>query len=187
MGGIQYKGAELIAKRWAKALMDLATEDGGESKDDILSDLKNVNENIQASQELAETLVNPIVSQEEKQVVLSKLFQSRVKPVVFNFLTGLNSKGRLGFLEAITEEFQKQLEDLTNIVRVNVTSAIELSEEKKADIRNRLAEKLRKDVIPSWSVDSDIIGGLVFNINETIVDNSIKHRLENLGKQIIKG
>ena len=184
---VQFKGSELIAKRWAKALMDLAQEDGGISKDAILANLKDINENIASSKELAETLTNPVVSEEEKQVVLDKLFKTRVIPTVFDFLTVLNSKGRLGLLEAITDEFQKELEELKNILRVSVTSAIELSEEKKNEIRNRLAQKLEKDVVPSWYVDSDIIGGLIFNINETIVDNSIKHRLENLGKQIIKG
>ncbi len=185
--GIQQKGSELIAKRWAKALMDLAGEEGGVSKEDILANLRDVNENISSSKELAEMLVNPVVSQEEKLAVLTKLFQSRVMPMVFNFLTVLNSKNRLGYLAAITDEFQRELEELKNIVRVSVTSAIDLSEDKKNSIRNRLAEKLQKDVIPEWFVDSGIIGGLIFNINETIVDNSIRHRLENLGKQIIKG
>ena len=75
---------------------------------------------------------------------------------------------------------------MKNIVRVDVTSAIELNDERKNDIRNRIADKLQKDVIVNWGVDSDIIGGLVLNINETIVDNSIRHRLENLSKNIIK-
>ena len=75
---------------------------------------------------------------------------------------------------------------MKNIVRVDVTSAIELNDERKNDIRNRIAEKLHKDVIVNWLVDSDIIAGLVLNINETIVDNSIRHRLENLSKNIVK-
>ena len=75
---------------------------------------------------------------------------------------------------------------MKNIVRVDVTSAIELNDERKNDIRNRIAEKLHKDVIVKWLVDSDIIAGLVLNINETIVDNSIRHRLENLSKNIVK-
>ncbi len=187
VASVQLKDSEIIAKRWAKALMDLAEEDSGISKEEILSNLKEINENISASKELAEMLVNPVVSHEEKQVVLTKIFQTRVMPIVFNFLTVLNAKGRLGYLEAITKEFQKELEGLKNILRVSITSAIELSDEKKDYIRNRLAEKLHKDILPSWYIDSDIIGGLVFNINETIVDNSIKHRLENIGKHIIKG
>lgn len=187
ISSVQLKGAELIAKRWAKALLELATEEGIDSKDEILANLKDINENIASSDCLAEMMASPVVSQEEKMAVLTKLFQSRVMPIVFNFLTALNSKNRLGYLVPITEEFQKELEALKNIVRVSVVSAIELSEEKKISICSRLKEKLNKNVVPSWFVDSGIIGGLVFNIDETIVDNSVRHRLENLGKRIIKG
>ena len=167
--------SELVARRWAKALMDLAQEDGGISKEEILSNLNDI----------AQT-INPSVSVEEKQIVICKLFQNRVMPVVYNFLFSLNLKKRLNIIGEIAQEFRKELEEMKNIVRVDVTSAIELNDERKNDIRNRIADKLQKDVIVNWGVDSDIIGGLVLNINETIVDNSIRHRLENLSKNIIK-
>ena len=69
---------------------------------------------------------------------------------------------------------------------MEITSAIELDECKKNYIKEQLAQKLQKEIYPTWNVDSSIIGGLVFNIDETVVDNSIKHRLENLKKQITK-
>lgn len=180
---IMYKDSELVAKRWAKALMELALEHEGVSKEDILDDLREVNANIENSKELSDVLNNPSISVEEKQTVLSKLFETSLMPISFKFLSTLNSKGRLGILPAVAEEFRKELELLKNIVRVGITSAIELDEGKKNEIRNRVAEKLQKDVIPEWHIDSSIIGGLIFNVNEVIIDNSIKHRLEILNKQ----
>ena len=129
---------------------------------------------------------NPSISVEEKQIVICKLFQNSVMPIVYNFLYALNLKKRINIIASIADEFQRELERMKNIVRVDVTSAIELNDERKNDIRNRIADKLHKDVIVNWQVDSDIIAGLVLNINETIVDNSIRHRLENLSKNIIK-
>ena len=85
-----------------------------------------------------------------------------------------------------TKKFRKELEEFKNIKRVEITSAIELDEGKKNYIKEQLAQKLQKEIYPTWNVDSSIIGGLVFNIDETVVDNSIKHRLENLKKQITK-
>lgn len=177
------KGNELAAKRWAKALMELALENEGISKEDILDDLREINENIQASRELSEVLSNPSISIEDKQVVLSKLFETNLMPIVYQFLKTLNLKSRLSLLPAIADEFRKELEEIKNILRVGITSAIELTDEKKNEIRNRVADKLKKDVLAEWYVDAGIIGGLVFNINEIIVDNSIKHRLEILNKQ----
>ena len=179
--------AELVSKKWAKALMELASEDENLSKEEVLSDLRNVAETINNSAELSNVINNPSISTEEKQIVICKLFQERVKPIVYNFLFVLNLKKRLNIIDEIAEEFEKELEELKNIVRVDITSAIDLSDEKKMNIRDRVAEKLRKEVKVSWGVDEDIIAGLIFNINDTVVDNSIRHKLDTLSSMIIKG
>ncbi len=181
------QNSELIAKRWAKALMELANENQGISKEDILDDLKEVDENIQASTELSSAINNPSISVEEKQIILCKLFQNNLMPIVYNFLIALNLKKRVNIIGEIAHEFQKELEKQNNVVRVNVTSAIDLNDDRKNDIRNRIADKLKKNVIVDWTVDNSIIAGLVFNINETIIDNSIRHKLDNLSKKIMKG
>ena len=177
---------ELVARRWAKALMELAQEDEGISKEDILDDLREVAENIEASEELTNVIENPSISIEEKQSVLSKLFQNNLMPIVYNFLEVLNLRKRINIISSIADEFQKELEELKNIARVDIVSAIDLDDERKNDIRNKVADKLKKDVQVSWEVDSDIIAGLVFNINETVIDNSIKHKLDSLSKSILK-
>ena len=181
------QNSELIAKRWAKALMELANENQGISKEDILDDLREVDENIRSSVELSNAINNPSISVEEKQIILCKLFQNNLMPIVYNFLIALNLKKRVNIIGEIASEFQKELEKENNIVRVNVTSAIDLNDDRKNDIRNRIADKLQKNVIVDWTVDNSIIAGLVFNINETIIDNSIRHKLDNLSKQIMKG
>lgn len=187
MAAIVKQNSELIAKRWAKALMELAAENEGISKEDILDDLKEVSENINSSKELAEAINNPSISVEEKQIALCKLFQSKLMPIVYNFIIALNLKRRINIIDVIAQEFEKELEEIKNIVRVKVTSAIEINDDKKNEIKNKISEKLQKNAIIEWNIDASIIAGLVFNINETIIDNSIKHKLENLSKNIIKG
>ena len=108
-------------------------------------------------------------------------------PIVYNFLFVLNLRKRVNIISSIAEEFKKELEKIKNITHVGVTSAIDLSDTRKNDIRSKLSEKLKKEVVVDWDVDSDIIAGLVLNIDETIVDNSIKHKLESLSSNIIKG
>ena len=179
--------AELVSKKWAKALIELASEDENLSKEEILSDLKGVAETIETSAELSNVINNPSISTDEKQIVLCKLFQERVKPIVYNFLFVLNLKKRLNIISEIADEYEKELEELKNIVRVDITSAIDLSEDKKMNIRDRVAEKLKKDVKVSWGVDEDIIAGLIFNINDTVVDNSIRHKLDTLSNLIVRG
>ena len=187
MAGVKDKNCELVAKRWALALMELAQEDENISKEDILHDLKEISDTINGSEELSNVINNPSISTEEKQVVLCKLFQNSIMPIVYNFLFALNLKKRVQIISEIAIEFEKELERIKNIAHVNVTSAIELADERKEQIKAKIAEKLSKDVIVEWGVDSDIIAGLIFNIDELFIDNSIRHKLDNLSKEIIKG
>ena len=187
MAGVKDKNCELIAKRWALALMELAQEDENISKEDILDDLREISDTIKSSEELENVINNPSISTEEKQIVLCKLFQNSIMPIVYNFLFVLNLRKRVTYLAEIAVEFEKELERIKNIARVNVTSAIELNDERKEQIKLKIAEKLSKDVIVEWGVDNDIIAGLIFRIDEMIIDNSIKHKLEDLSREIIKG
>lgn len=181
------KNSGLVSKRWAKALMELAYEDENISKEDILDDLREISDTINSSEELSNVINNPSVSTEEKQIVLCKLFQNSILPIVYNFLFALNLKKRVNIISEIADEFQKELERIKNIAHIGVTSAIDLADERKNTIKQKLAEKLNKEVIVDWNVDSEIIAGLILNIDETIVDNSIKHKLDDLSKTIVKG
>lgn len=187
MAGVKDKNCELVAKRWALALMELAQEDENISKEDILDDLKEIADTIDSSEELANVLNNPSISTEEKQTVLSKLFQNSIMPIVYNFVFVLNLKKRVSIIAEIAVEFEKELNIVNNIAHVSVTSAIELNDDRKEQIKSKIAEKLSKEIVVDWGVDSDIIAGLIFNIDELIIDNSVRHKLEDLSKEIIKG
>ena len=178
---------EIASKKWAKALIELVMEDESISKESVLTDLRSISDTFKSSQELYDVINNPSISTEEKQIVICKLFQNKVLPIVYNFLFALNLKKRINLIDEITDEFEKELEELKNIVRVDITSAIDLSDDKKNDIKSRVAEKLQKEIKVSWGVDTDIIAGLIFNINDTVVDNSIKHKLDKLSESIVRG
>ena len=110
---------ELVAKRWALALMELALENENISKEDILDDLREISETIESSEELSNVINNPSISTEEKQVVICKLFQNSIMPIVYNFLFVLNLRKRLGIISDIATEFSKELERIKNIAHIN--------------------------------------------------------------------
>lgn len=175
-----------VAKRWASALMELADENIEISKDDILKDLKEIVDTINSSQELLNVINNPSITVIEKQNVIAKLFKNSIMPLVYNFLYVLNLRKRLSVIFEILAEFEKKLEKLKNILKIGITSAISLNDEKKEEIKTKLSQKLNKNVVIDWEVNSSIIAGLVFKIDETTIDNSVKCKLENLGKVIAK-
>ena len=130
---------------------------------------------------------NPSISTEEKQVVICKLFQNNIMPIVYNFLFVLNLRKRIGIISEIAVAFEKELEKIKNITRVNVVSAIYIVDERKEELKSRISEKLNKEVIVDWDIDNEIIAGLIFKIDELIIDNSVRHKLDELSKEIIKG
>ena len=111
MAGIKDRNCELVAKRWALALMELAQEDSNISKEDILDDLREIASTIDSSEELSNVINNPSISTEEKQVVLCKLFQNSIMPIVYNFIFALNLRKRVGIIAEIAIEFEKELEE----------------------------------------------------------------------------
>lgn len=181
---IQDKNCELISKKWAQALMELAKEDESISKDNILSEIRDIANTINSSEELCNVINNPSISTEEKQIVLCKLFQNKVMPIVYNFIFALNLRKRVGIISEIADEYEKELNKLKNITHINITSAIDLTDERKEQIKEKVATKLSKNIVVDWDVNNDIIAGLIFNIDEIIVDNSVRHKLEDLSKQI---
>ena len=186
MQSLKDKNSELISKRWAKALIELTGEDTSVSRESSLKDLRLVADTINSSEELSDVISNPSISTEEKQIVICKLFQDKVSSIVYNFIFALNLRKRLCLIEDIANEFEKELDVLNNIKHVNVTSAIELSENKKDEIKSKIEAKLNAGLDVDWDSDEDIIAGLVFNIDEVLIDNSVKHKLADLSESIIR-
>ena len=175
---------ELVANRWAKSLFDLAQEEGAD-RESVLGNLIDIVDTINSSADLKAVFVNPVVSVDEKQSVIEKIFGQAMPEMVKNFLMVLAERKRLGMLEDILEEYKKELNKCENIVRLKVTSAVEIDESKREDLKRRIIEKLAKNADIKWCVDNSIIGGLIFNIDGTIVDDSIRTKLNNLCKRII--
>ena len=185
MTAVNDKNREIISRRWAKALIELVLEEKTLSREDVLKDLRETAAVIDSSKELTNVINNPSISIEEKQIVLCKLFQDRLMPIVYNFIFTLNLRKRLDLLSEIAEQFSRELEIANNISHVKITSAIELSAKQREEIKNKISAKLGKNVITDWNTDSEIIGGLIFNIDETIIDNSIKHKLDDIREKIV--
>ncbi len=174
---------ELVANRWAKSLFELS-QDEGLNREDVLQNLTDVVDTVNSSSDLKALFANPVVTVEEKQDIIEKVFGQSLPPTVKNFLMVLALRKRLVLLEDILEEYKKELNKCENIVRMKVTSAVEIDDAKRQDLKNRIIEKLSKNADIKWNVDNSIIGGLIFDIDGTIVDDSIRTKLNNLCKRI---
>lgn len=78
------------------------------------------------------------------------------------------------------------LDKLNNVSKVEVTSAIELSEEYREQIKNKLQEILNKEIIINYKTNDSIIAGLIFKMGDNIFDTSISGKLNKFKKAIMK-
>lgn len=174
----------LSAKNYSKALVEMV-RDNVISFEDLSKDLAAVSEILETSQDLRLTLENPTVSEEVKSQIIEEVFKNEVHPQVVSFLKVLIDKNRFSEFSQIKADYEIKLDDVNKIQAVEITSAVELSEEYRERILQKLSEKLQKNIRPNWKVDENIIAGLIYRINDNVIDTSIKSKLDKLNKNLM--
>ena len=177
---------KLAAQRYAKALIELADAEK-KSKDDIMKELFEINETVKVSDDLKRVMVSPVISVTEKKTLLTKIFSASISKTAMNFLKLLVDKNRFNLLDSISKEYKSIINGLNNLLSINITSAIELTESERADICNGLSKILNKKTEIEWTVDPEIIAGLIFEANGSIIDNSVRRKIQDLGQNMIRG
>ena len=172
-----------IADPYAQALMSLAKDQ--QLVDRFGEDSQAVMEVLSDSQDLRQFLANPLMDGEAKKAVLQQVVGNDVHPTFINFLKLLVDKGRVLFLEAVLKQYQTLLRQLRKTVLAEVTAAVELSDEQKNRIRDRVkamtdAEQVDLEV----SLDPDLLGGVIIKVGSQIVDASLRGQLRRLGMKL---
>lgn len=174
--------AGVVSKSYCDAIFSLAQEEG---KLDLYKEqLDLVAENVKQDANYRAVMAHPKISKEEKKELLVKVYGNILDPMLLNFLKLLVDKGRFRFLEEITKEYTKEYNKVNNIQVVYVKSATSLSEEEVSRLKATLEKKLNKKVDFVLSVDSDLIAGIRMKINDQIIDNSARGKLERLKESV---
>lgn len=175
----------LIADRYSDALVDIAKE-GKLTYSKISADLNLIKETLTLSKDLNDVLTNPIVSIENKKEILDKVFSNEIDLLILNFLKVLVDKNRFFIFDEILESYNNALDNINNISRIQVTTAVQMTGEAKDKLKEKLETKLKKNVVLDLDISPDIIAGLVIRIGDNVIDLSLKHKLEDLSKSITK-
>ena len=174
--------SHLAAKRYAKALFDLANEQN--QIDSIYKDIQSLFEIIQSSTDLVRFLKDPLIPLKTQQSILRQIFESKVESLTLRFLIFLAEKDRLNLLKEICESFEEIYFDHKGIVRAKITAFGELSKTQLSDLVHHLKLKLRKEIQPQLIIDRSILGGLKIQIADDIQDFSFLTQLEKIKKQL---
>lgn len=172
-----------ISVRYAKALFELALDKNELSKvyDDILLLSEVMNEVT-----FSNFLKSPIVQNSKKIEIIREVLQSKITSYVFDFLVIVIQNNREENLRMIFLDFLKLYRESIGIVEVDLTTAVEIDKISKEHITSLLKKILSKDIELKTSVNSELIGGFIARIDDLQIDASIKTKLNNIKKDLIK-
>jgi F-type H+-transporting ATPase subunit delta len=174
---------EAIAQVYARSLFEVAKEH--DKLDVVREQLGEITDAIRESHDLQVFFFSPYFSTDEKVEGLRSALQDADESVV-NFLDLLIEKHRMPALFRIRREFDALWEEENRLLPVQVTSAIELDESTVRQIGDAIGEQTGRRIELTSEVDPGILGGIVLRVGNSILDASIRNRLEKLRKQVVK-
>jgi len=174
---------EEIARVYARSLFEVAKEQ--DKLDEVREQLGEIVDALNADRELQIFFFSPYFSTEEKKDGLRKVIDG-ADPAVLNFLELLVEKHRMPALFRIRHVYDELWEHENKLLPVEITSAVELDEEIARRIGDQIGKQTGQRVELTKTVDPDIIGGLVLRVGNSILDASIRNRLETLRKNVAK-
>jgi F-type H+-transporting ATPase subunit delta len=174
---------EEIAAVYARSLFEVAQE---HDKLDLVRDqLGEFADALNASRELQTFLFSPYFSTPEKEDGLDRAVTG-ADPTIVNFLKLLIENHRTPVIFRVRRIYDELWEEENQLLPVRVTSAVELDSATVDQLRDRITEQTGRKVDFASEVDPDILGGIVVRVGNSVLDASVRNRLEQLRKQVAR-
>lgn len=174
-----------LANRYAKSLIDLATEKN--QLEAVYADMKYMQAVCAGNRDFVNLLKSPIIKADKKANIINAVTEGKVSEITKLFNQLLVTKGRESELPEIVEAFIEQYNAIKGIHSVTLTTAVEVSDAVKTSIQNKVkADQGIANIELLTKVDESLIGGFVLEFNNNLVDASIARDLRDVKKQFAK-
>ncbi len=174
-----------VARRYATALLQSAEDEN--QLEETARDVELIGKTVRESRDLRLVLASPVIPKEKKKRILSDLFGKKTNPITLRFLDLLTEKDREGNLMDIIDEFMRLLDEKGCIVRVDVASAVALTEAQVNRLKEQLELYTGKKIVLNFRLDPSILGGFIIRLDDRIIDGSLSHQLELLREKFLEG
>jgi F-type H+-transporting ATPase subunit delta len=175
---------EEIAQVYARSLFEVAQDQ--DKIDEVRDQLGELADALDEDRSLSTFFFSPYFSTEEKKEGLHKAIDG-AEPIFLNFLELLLEKHRMPVIHRIRRDYDELWREENKLLSVQVTSAVELDENIVKDLADRIAEQTDRKIDLTTTVEPDILGGIVLRVGNSILDASIRNRLEQLRRQVARG
>lgn len=172
----------VVAKRYAKALFQLAQQKGLVAETELQLDL--IVKVVEGNAEFRAFLTAPNITLDTKKQTLVQAFGAEASPIVLNLVGLLIERGREGELSAVLAAYKQVAGDVLGRSDAHVTSSKPLSEDEKSKLAEKFGALLGKTIRVTNTVNPELLGGLTVRIGDTLYDGSLKGKLERLDKAL---
>ena len=177
--------AKLVSKVYGDALFEAAME--RDMLSPVYEEVQSLQTILMENADLVQFLNHPQIIKEEKKKVVETIFFGKLSEGLLGFLVTVIEKGRQNDMIPICDYFTDRVKAYKKIGVVKVTSALPLSEDQKKRVEERLLETTGfVSLETEYAVDESLLGGLVIRIGDRVVDSSIKTRLEEIRRDLMK-
>lgn len=170
---------------YAYAQSLLAVADGQKNATEVNDQLQGIMQVIDQNPMFRQFLADPAIGETERRGLIERVFSGRVAPIVWNFLKVLDERGALPIFDQIAGAYEELLEQQLGKVEVDLTVAHRLSPEELEKVRQRVSKALKRDAVVHQYVDDSIIAGLVLRVGDTLIDGSVKAKLQSMRHQLL--
>lgn len=175
-----------LAKRYAKALVQLGSEGG--LLDRFRDELSIIDGVFSSNSDLRAAFSDPALTQDQKKSIMKELIgKTSCSELVGNFLMLLVDKNRVAFLGQIVQTYEKLADEFSGVIRPVIKTAFPLDNSQVVAIQGALEKKTGKKVVPQLVVDASLLGGVVTQIGDIAYDNSVKTQLKRIKDILQKG
>ena len=170
--------AQKPAKRYAEALFEII-----KNKDtkEILSQIRGILFQVEENLEFKNFMFHPIVSTEDKKLAVKEIFKNYDIDIL-NFIFLLLDENRFDTLDEIEGVLIEKINEKNKIKMVNVILAIDADDELKNLIKTRIEKKFQSKADIKFLKDENILGGMIVRVKDTLVDLSVRNKIENIKK-----
>jgi len=171
---------QTVGSVYAEALFLLAQEEHQEKR--VYQELNQVTDMLLNYPEFITLLDVPTLGIEERISALQNVI-GKEQGITENFLCLLVEKRRINRISDIRNAFNKMYYDYFKIAEVFVISAVPLTDTQRQTLKDKMKQKLGKEILLRESVDKSLMGGMIVQYGDTRMDNSIKSRLQQFAQQ----
>ncbi|MEJ5361426.1 MAG: ATP synthase F1 subunit delta [Spirochaetota bacterium] len=173
-----------VAKVYAGALLEIAHEKNAISK--VEEELSFLAELLKNDNDLMRYFSAPGIPKESKKQFVEKVFGSELSELMVNFLKVLIDNGRQQDLPDISVAFSELLDIVNNRQKIKLVSSVKLDSDIINRIKKGLEDRFNKNIIVDEEIDPTILGGIIVQVDDLIIDASLKNDLLKLREKLLQ-